>query len=181
MQKNKFREFLSVNGVGWSRDSVEKYGPSLIDTISNCMWYIDGHHETLSRQGCGVPAELQHLQNYNKPEQHGHKRKSETSLSSQTLRTHALAISSALAHAYMQKESWTVIRLVLEKLSCQLSKYTAYLDKELEQTTNAQARTSVSSDDDHMLVMDAKRSLNSSITARLHFFTMVKQVKGRHF
>ena len=50
--KNKFREFLVKNNVGWSEDALKKYGSPLINVVSDALWYIDGHHETLKRQGC---------------------------------------------------------------------------------------------------------------------------------
>ena len=106
---------------------VSKYGPSLINTVGDCMWYIDGDHETLGRQGCGVPVELNHLQNYNKPELHGHKRKCGISSCTETLHRHVLTLNGTLAHAYMQSKSWKRIRTVLEKLGTQLSKYHSYL------------------------------------------------------
>ena len=54
-------------------------GTALINVIADCLWYLDGHHETLAGQSCSVPAELTYIQGYNKPESHGHKRKSSSS------------------------------------------------------------------------------------------------------
>ena len=173
--KNKFREFLALNNVGWSADCVSKYGPSFINTVSDCMWYIDEHHESLSRQVCGVPVGLRHLQNYNKPELHGHKRKGWVVLCKETLRQYVISLNSALAHAYMQSESWRCIRSILEKLSTQLSKYETYLEKKNEQAAEHHTRTSLSTDDDNMEVMEAKRSLNccNVISITVVFFTQV--------
>ena len=60
--KNKFREFFKTNKVGWSQGSTAKYGTPLIKTVSNCMWYLGGHHETLKARSYQVPVELSHLQ-----------------------------------------------------------------------------------------------------------------------
>ena len=78
--KNKIHELLSANHVGWSRDMVSTLGAQFINTIGECMWYVDGHHTTLKERACGVPVELSHLSGYNCPEIHGHKRKTSLSL-----------------------------------------------------------------------------------------------------
>ena len=144
------------------------------------MWYIDGHHETLSRQGCGVPVELRHLQNYNKPELHGHKHKGCVVLCKETLPQHVMSLNSALAHAYMQSECWRCIRSVLEKLSTQLSKYETYLEKKNEQAAEHHTHTSLSTDDDKMEVMEVKRSLNCSVTAKYKSLTEVLASSGEY-
>ena len=63
--KNKIHDLLSTNHVGWSRDMVGTLGPQFINTLGECMWYIDGHHHTLNERACGVPVELSHLAGYN--------------------------------------------------------------------------------------------------------------------
>ena len=95
--KKKFREFLVINKVGWSQDGASKYGLLLINSVGDCLWYLDGHHETLKRQGCGIPIELIHLQDYNKPEKHSYKRKHGITLSKETIHHHVLSLSSALS------------------------------------------------------------------------------------
>ena len=59
--ENKFRELLSMNKIGWSKNGDLKYGISLINTVSECLCYLDGHHETLKAQSCQLPVELSHL------------------------------------------------------------------------------------------------------------------------
>ena len=94
--KNSVREFQSVNEVGWSPDSVSTFGIPFINAVGDCLWYVDGHHGTLNSQSCGVPEELAHIQGYNCPEQHGHKRKSATGLSREELQAHVNTLYNLL-------------------------------------------------------------------------------------
>ena len=102
--KNIVREMLKSSDVGWSRDAVNVYGTPLINVIANCLWYLDGHHETLAGQSCSVPAELSHIQGYNKPESHGHTCKSSSPLTQSKVMEHSLAILHLTQQSYMKRE-----------------------------------------------------------------------------
>ena len=114
--------FSANNNVGWSREGAAKCDTALINTGSDYLWYIGGRHETLKHQSCGKPVEFSHLQNCNRPEMHGHKRKAESPLCQNTMDEHVLALSNATSNTYMKLESWKSIRNVLDKLT---SSYTS--------------------------------------------------------
>ena len=119
-----------------------------------------------SPRSCQLPVELSHLQNYNCPEKHGHKRKVGIPISRDTLLVHILALGNATSNSYMKSESWKSIRIVLENLTSQLSKYTDYLAKKNDQVKTTHSRTSVSTEDETMEVREAKFTMNSTLKAR---------------
>ena len=108
--RNLVRDFLKSNGVGWSVEGAKVYGIQLINAVSECLWYIDGHHETLAAQSCSVPSELSHIQGHNKPETHGHKRKSSASLNQPKVMEHSLAILHLTKQSYMKQDAWLSLR-----------------------------------------------------------------------
>ena len=163
--KNKFREFLVKNSVGWSEDALKKYGSSLINVVSDTLWYIDGHHETLKRQGCSIPVEFSHFQNFNTPESHGHKRKASGNLSSTNLHVYILQLSNVVACAYMRSLQWESVRVVIEKLLSALSKYHSMLEKKA-QTSGMSKLRMVTTEDDEMEILGPKFSTKSNVTAR---------------
>ena len=68
-------DWLMKNQVGWSLANVQILGISFVNTLTQIMWDLDGHHEVLARCSFGIPAELAHLSGFNVPEKHKHKRK----------------------------------------------------------------------------------------------------------
>ena len=79
---------------------------------------------------------------------------------------HILALGNATSNSYMKSKSWKSIRIVLENLTSQLSKYTDYLAKKNDQVKTTHYRTSVSTEDDTMEVHEAKFTINSTLKAR---------------
>ena len=59
--KNAVYKFLERNNVGWTRDGCDVHGSMFLNTITECLWYIDGNHHTLKDRGYDVPEELSHL------------------------------------------------------------------------------------------------------------------------
>ena len=73
--KNDIMEFLQKNKVGWSALNANSMGVQFVNTLSACMWVLDGHHETLAERSCTIPSELKFLSGYNKPESHKHRKR----------------------------------------------------------------------------------------------------------
>ena len=101
------------------------------------MWYIDGHHETLAARSCSVLPELSHIQGYNKPETHGHKRKSSTPLKQPKIMEHSLSILHLTQQSYMKQQGWSSIREVFLRLASNLRKYAEMLLEKVEKSQAA--------------------------------------------
>ena len=55
-------------GLKWSDDDVSSAGEPLVRSLTNCLWYIDGHHEVLSQRSVVIPECFQRYSGYNRPE-----------------------------------------------------------------------------------------------------------------
>ena len=71
-------------------------------------------------------------------------------------------LRNATSNVYMK---WKVIRIVLDKLEKQLSKYSEYLAKKNDDVQEAHSRTSINPEDD-MDVLPAKVTINSTLKSR---------------
>ena len=71
--KNKFIDFLDEQGLGWSPDAVET-GKKLVDVLTDVLWYIDVHENTLMSRNITIPSLYARFSGFNKPESPGHKR-----------------------------------------------------------------------------------------------------------
>ena len=63
---------LSLAGVGFQPTDMETKGKCLLSTLSDALWVIDGHLETLVN---GRYSEFSDFSNYNVPEASKHKQK----------------------------------------------------------------------------------------------------------
>ena len=46
---------LSELGLKWSDDNVSSAGETLVRSLTNCLWYIDGQHEVFSQRSVEIP------------------------------------------------------------------------------------------------------------------------------
>ena len=46
---------LSELGLKWSDDNVSSAGETLVRSLTNCLWYIDGQHEAFSQRSVEIP------------------------------------------------------------------------------------------------------------------------------
>ena len=53
--KNDILKWLERNELGWSTDACEQQGNKFINTLTETLWNLDGHAETLKSRGCGIP------------------------------------------------------------------------------------------------------------------------------
>ena len=90
--RNDIIEYLINNRVGWSNDDVGSLGSQFVDSLTECLWYLDGGHNNLASRSLPVPVELSNFQGYNKPETHKDKRKAEKTLEQDFVSEHSLVL-----------------------------------------------------------------------------------------
>jgi len=73
--KRDVLKWLDKKKVGWSIDRVSTFGVKFVQTLTDCLWYIDSHHDTLQGRACQVPDKFNEFQGYNKPEESRHRRR----------------------------------------------------------------------------------------------------------
>ena len=61
---NDFTDLLKENFPAYKAHSS---GRNFTRTVVDCLWYVDGHHDTLQKQSCLIPQLFQHLV-YNAPD-----------------------------------------------------------------------------------------------------------------
>ena len=168
--KNELLKFLEINEVGWTNDGVDVYGKQFFDVVGDCMWYLDGCHDTLKERCLGAPPppEIAHISGFNQPEKHGHKRKTAESLGEKESEENSLAILHLTACSYKAPE-WAKIREILLRLADNLRKYGDFLkNKKVKvQANHARLATAFFNDEkSHFQVKDAVISTNATLRAR---------------
>ena len=171
LSKNKlFNDILDIlksSAVEWSKDDVNDRGSSLVDKITDCLWYLDRHHHTLAAQGFPVPKEFEHFQGYNIPDKHGHK-PSVNNLEQSRVLEHSLKLLEKTQQSYMKRNSWTPIREILLQLAVNLRKYSDYLVQSNKKTKMAQSSmfASTAADNSSIITIEPKISTKPTIIAR---------------
>ena len=88
-------KLLETNNVGWFNQTVDTLGKVFVNTVTSCMWYLDGKHVTLSSRGCGIPEELKHLSGFNMPELSHHRPVDPMNFSKNILEEHSVSFTES--------------------------------------------------------------------------------------
>ena len=81
--------------VGWAPDSLPT-AQSFTKALSNALWYLDPHHDTLYERGIKLPVPFDKFQGYN---DYKRKKESKPRLSQEGLSRHVQALSEFLSQA----------------------------------------------------------------------------------
>ena len=57
--KNRTIDWLVLNKLGWEVALAKQVGLTFVNTLADCLWYIDGNAKTLADRFLGIPAQLQ--------------------------------------------------------------------------------------------------------------------------
>ena len=126
---NNILKFLEVRNLKFSSDAKAS-GEKLVQSLTDTLWYIDGHHHLLSeRSTAPVPSVFEQFQSYNKPEQSKHRKRSQINLSSVTLEHHARTLATCLQAMYWDAPSWKQFKTEVAQLAESLAGYVTYLAK----------------------------------------------------
>jgi len=53
---NRIIQYLEKEGLYWKTDEVISSGTNFVKSLFEMLWYIDGHHSTISSYGYQIPA-----------------------------------------------------------------------------------------------------------------------------
>ena len=87
---------LQEKSLGWSPDCVDTTGANFVAQPTDCLWYIDGHINTLNRRSCSIPNEFLQFQGYNTPVKSKHRKCDPQNLSAAKLDNHSNLINNFL-------------------------------------------------------------------------------------
>ena len=76
---------LSELGLKWRGNDVSSAGETLVRSLTNCLWNIDGQHEVFSRRSVEIPECFRWYTGYNKPELSKHRKRTLENMSSFSL------------------------------------------------------------------------------------------------
>ena len=87
---NALIKFIETNEFKWTPSGISaNVGVNTISTLTDVLWYIDGHYEKFAERYCGLPAVFHTFTDYNKPETSKHRKKKVSSLSGDILHSHS--------------------------------------------------------------------------------------------
>jgi len=135
--RNDILSFLAAKGYKWKNSSeLEKYSESFLQSTSNVLWYIDGHHDCLKRQGFSVPTVFAKFSNYNRPELSKHRKREFANLDKSTLQSLSSHLFSCLQHEYWDRQNWKILKHDTVLLAQSISGYAEYLDQSNKRSKN---------------------------------------------
>ena len=124
--KNDMIDFLIKNKLGWDPVHANSVGSTFVNSVCDCLWYIDGNFQSLS---CGVP---DCFRGYNKPELHKKRKRDESILESTELFALSNSLYTLASMSYMKTQQWKSMYEAILHLANNLHKYATYLDKQNE-------------------------------------------------
>lgn len=165
--KNDILKWLARNELGWARDSYEQQGQFFVETLASVLWSIDGHHDTLSDRGCGLPAAFDGFKNYRQPEKSKKRKRDHCNLEYRTITEHSQALFHLAGSSYMKRDEWKVVHESVLQLGDNLKRYAVYLDRQVDTSQAAHSRIKVfATDVDIWEIYPAKPFVSPSKAAR---------------
>ena len=83
---------LGEQNLACLSSDVDSSGTTLVRNLTDCLWYIDGHHQVLNKQGCSIPNIFSSFTRYNQPQASKHHKRAIENMSAASI----LAISTSL-------------------------------------------------------------------------------------
>ena len=117
-----------VDGMGlkWQSGEVNS-GKFFLTTLTNALWYIDGHHESLVSRGCEIPKLFKPFEGYNTPEVSKHRKRQSANMNSDALSVHVSSLYDALLLSWLCTKKWEELKAATLTLAKSLDSYLAYL------------------------------------------------------
>ena len=79
---NDFLEMLKEENLLFPGAEINTSGKNFVKTMVECLWYVDGHHETLKKQSASIPERFTRFNGYNLPQLSKHRKRQSSNLSS---------------------------------------------------------------------------------------------------
>ena len=96
----------------------------------DCLWYVDGHHDTLRKQSCPIPELFQRFVGYNTPEVSKHRKRQVSNMSSTVLTTLASSLYQNLQGSFWSHVSFHRLQQQTRLLAQSLAGYADYLSSQ---------------------------------------------------
>ena len=160
--KNDILKWLERNELGWSTDACEQQGNKFINTLTETLWNLDGHAETLKSRGRGIPGMFEGFTGYNVPDKSKHRKRSHTNLEYQKIVELSQGMFQICGSSYLKRGEWKAVYESILRLADNLRKYGTYLQSQNISSQTAQARKVLRADVDEWEVYQANIFIESS-------------------
>ena len=124
---NYIIDMLQERGLQFSSGEVAFTGQNLVKSLTDTLWYVDGHHESLKKQCCPIPEFFSRFTGYNTPELSKHRKRSVQNLSSSSLQAMSTSLFRTLQASYWKRPLWQGFHSEVESLVRSIADYTEYL------------------------------------------------------
>ena len=126
---NAIVDCLKQKCLQWRSDEVDTLGVNFVKSLTEVLWYIDGHHATFSSRGYHIPSSFATFQGYNVPELSKHRKRTSSNMSATTLHALAEKLFRLLHSNYFMRGGWGTMREECEVLAHSLQKYALMLQE----------------------------------------------------
>ena len=121
---NAIVTFLEKEELSWSPSEVHQgVASNTVSVLRDVLWYVDGHHSKLAERSCGIPVVFKQFTSFNVPERSKHRKRANTSLSADVLRSHSHRLFVCLQAGFWDRASWKSIKAEVELLARMVQKY----------------------------------------------------------
>lgn len=118
-------------------------GTMFVKVLVDCLWYLDGHHETLKRQSCPIPDIFSSFIGYNAPELSKHRKRKNVNMSSSVLKFLASSLFQHLqAPFWSSNPLWQTFHQQTLSLAKSLADYADYLSMQNKTMKSIHCRSS---------------------------------------
>ena len=127
---NAIINFLKSKNLLFPASTAHSTGKAFIKNLTDCLWYIDGHHETLKKQSCPVPEVFHQFFGFNTPELSKHRKRQIENLNFSVLKALTMSLFEHLLASFWNNSPWKEFQIQVENLAINLSRYTEYLSSQ---------------------------------------------------
>ena len=126
---NDVIQFLSNKNCKWGSGEIASCGVSLVQALTNALWYVDGQHDVFGKQGYSIPSTFSSFMGYNCPELSKHRKRERGNMSAQILKSLSSHLFMCLQGAYWSRDYWSGIKVDIEQLTKSIDDYSSYLQR----------------------------------------------------
>ena len=102
----------------------------LVKMLTDCLWHIDGQHDSIKKQSRPVPPIFGPFTVYNVPERSKHRKGTTSNLSSDILKAVSSSLFSLLQKSYWKHQPWQNFGNEVGSLAGSLAQYADYLERQ---------------------------------------------------
>ena len=115
---NAIITFFEKEEINWSPSEVESgIAGNTVLVLRDALWYIDGQYCKLAERSCGVPVVFKQFSDYNVPQMSKHRKRANTSLCAQVLRSHSHRLFASLQPGFWDRACWKTLKAEVELLA----------------------------------------------------------------